>query len=468
MEKQGDNPLLQNLKGGIFLARKDLAGARACFDKALALDPAYLPALANLAQLDSLERKGADSAARYQAALAKAPANSALMEALAGLAMGQRKPADAVAWMERALAVNPDALALALRAGQLYIRAGARQKALVLARKLQASHPDSADALALLGQAHVANSQLPEAADDYARLAVLAPRAAMPYVRLASVHIAQKRNGPALDALHKALALEPDMLEARFTLVNLLVMMGKFDDALAVAAAAQKRQPEAPGGYKLAGDVYSAQGKHAAALAAYDKALALNPRGPFLVQVYGALLKLGRAAEADARAGEWLRQHPGDIPTRLYYASSKLVKNDPKAAIPHYETVLKYEPDNLAALNDLAWSHQRLGQRQALGYAQRAYQLAPDNPAIIDTLGWIYLEQGELARALPLLQMASALAPQAPEIHYHYGMLLARSGDKRGARRELEKALAAGPGFARRDDAKALLATLGTAPCRPF
>jgi Flp pilus assembly protein TadD len=58
-----------------------------------------------------------------------------------------------------------------------------------------------------------------------------------------------------------------------------------------------------------------------------------------------------------------------------------------------------------------------------------------------------------------LLQQASALAPGGAEIHYHYGMLLARLGDKRGAPRALEKALAL-PGFARRDDARALLATL--------
>jgi putative PEP-CTERM system TPR-repeat lipoprotein len=407
MEKQGNNPLIQNLKGGIFLARKDLAGARACFDQALALDPAYLPALANLEQIDMIEHKSADSTARYVAALAKSPHNGALMEALAGLAMAQRKPAEAIGWMERATADNPDAEPLALRAGQMYLRAGDRQRALVLARKLQARHPDSAAALALLGQAHAANANYADAAEDYTRMAVLMPGAALPYVRLASVLIVQNRNAAALEALHKALAREPDLLEARITLVNLLVKMGKFGDALAVAGAARTRQPD-----------------------------------------------------ADARVTEWLRLHPADVPTRLYYASSKLVQNDPKAAIPHYAAVLKYDPDNLAALNDLAWSYQRLGERQALGFAQRAYRLAPDNAAITDTLGWIYLEQGDLARALPLLQKASALAPQAAEIHYHYGMLLARSGDKRGARRELEKALAAGPGFARRAEAKALLGTL--------
>lgn len=460
MEKQGDNPLIQNLKGGIFLARQDLAGARASFDKALALDPVYLPALANLEQLDALEHKSADTGARYLAALAKAPANGALMEALSALALAQRKPAEAISWMERASAANPDALPLALRMGELYLRSGAQQKALVLARKLQTSHPGSAEALALLGQAYVANANYAEAADSYVRLAVLKPGAALPHLRLASVRIAQGQNRAALEALRKALALEPDAPQARITMVNLLLRMNKAGEALAVATAAQKRQPEGAAGYKLEGDVQSAQGKYADALKAYEKALALQPRGPFLIQVYGTLQKLNRQADADARANDWFKRHPNDIPTRLHYASGKLVKNDPKAAIPHYEAVLKLDPDNLAALNDLAWSYQRLGQRQALDFAQRAFKLAPENPAVIDTLGWIYLEQGELARAQPLLQKASALAPNAGEIHYHYGMLLARSGDQRGARRALEKALASGPGFARRAEAKALLGTL--------
>ena len=460
MEKQGDNPLVHNLKGGIFLARKDLAGARASFNRALALDPVYLPALGNLEQLDALENKGADTIKRYLAALNKAPRNAALMEALAGAMLAQRKPADALAWMERARTERPDALAPALRLGELYLRTGEQAKALVLARKLQAGHPASADALALLGQAQVANAAYADAAETYSKQAAMTPGAALPWLRLASVHIAQQRSGAALDALHKAVTLEPGLTEARITQANLLVRLGKFGEALALAGAAQKREPGNALGYKLEGDIQSAQGKHADALKAYERALALHPRGPSLVQVYGALQKLGRTADAETRMAQWLNKHPGDIPTRLYYASGKLVKNELKSAIPHYEAVLKVDPDNLAALNDLAWSHQRLGQRQALGYAQRAHRLAPDNPAVIDTLGWIYLEQGELGKAMPLLQKASALAPQAGEIHYHYGMLLARSGDKRGARRELEKALASGPSFARRAEAQALLSSL--------
>jgi cellulose synthase operon protein C len=79
---------------------------------------------------------------------------------------------------------------------------------------------------------------------------------------------------------------------------------------------------------------------------------------------------------------------------------------------------------------------------------------------VMDTLGWLRLETGDVRGALPLLRRASALAPESAEIRYHLGQCLARSGDKRAARLELEKALAAPGEFARRDDARALLSTL--------
>lgn len=460
MEKLGNNPLVQNLKGGIYLARNDLRSARASFMGALALDAAYLPALTNLERLDVLEHKTVETRKRYLAALTASPGNSAVMEALSSLAMSHNNAAEAIQWMERATAEHPEALPLALRAGAMYLRAGDKHKALVFARQLQTGHPASAEAVSLLGQAYAANGQYGPAAETYARLAALKPATGTPHLYLASVLIAQKQDAAAVGALNKALALEPDLLEARITLINLLTRNNRFGEALALAVAYQKRQPDAAAGYKLEGDVYGAQSKHAAAYKAYERAFALAPGGALLIQMYGTLVKLGRTAEADASVTQWLRKHPQDVPTRLYYASSKLVGDEPKAAITHLELVLKYAPDNLAALNDLAWSYQRINDKRGLALAQRANALAPDNPAVMDTLGWIYLEQGETARALPLLQKAAALAPNAAEIRYHYGMLLAKTGDKRGARRELEHALASTSRFAKRAEAKALLGTL--------
>ncbi|HEU4846066.1 MAG TPA: XrtA/PEP-CTERM system TPR-repeat protein PrsT [Burkholderiaceae bacterium] len=460
MARQGDNPLIENLKGGIGLARGDLRAARASFERALQLAPAYLPALSNLERLDALEQHPADSRARYVAALARAPHDAALMEALAQLAVRHRQMAEALGWMERARAEQPDALPLALRTGSLYLSAGQPAKAMQLGRQLQARHPSDKAVLALLGQAAVAAGRYPEAVDAYTRLAALLPGAARPHLYLADVLIAQQQEAAARQALDKALALDPGLLDARITLVNLLLRQGKTDQAMATAQALKKIDPDGAAADKLAGDVQSAQGRHAAALQSYQQAFARAPSGPALIQLSNALSRLGRRAEADALAARWFGQHPGDVPTLLHVASTKLTQDDPAGAIPHLEAVLKVEPGNLAALNDLAWSYQRVGNTGALAVAERAQLQAPDNPAVMDTVGWILLEQGKLARARPLLQRASALAPRAPEIHYHYGLLLAKAGDKRAARGELEKALAGGPGFAQRQQARALLDNL--------
>ena len=70
------------------------------------------------------------------------------------------------------------------------------------------------------------------------------------------------------------------------------------------------------------------------------------------------------------------------------------------------------------------------------------------------------VEQGDTARGLPLLQKASSQAPNAMEIRYHLAQALHKSGDKAGARRELDKLLASDTPFAHADEARALLKTL--------
>jgi putative PEP-CTERM system TPR-repeat lipoprotein len=243
-------------------------------------------------------------------------------------------------------------------------------------------------------------------------------------------------------------------------LLDLLIGQKKFADAEQLAVALQQHRPQAAGGFKLEGDLRTAQRQPAAALAAYERAFTLEPGGALMIQLHGALNAVGKPAQADTRMAQWLHQHPDDVHARLHDASSKLVRNDYRGAIEQLEAVLRRDPKNVLALNDLAWTFQRINDKGALAYAERAHRLAPDSPAIMDTLGWILLESGDLARALPLLQKASAMAPNASEIRYHFGLVLAKSGDKRGARRELERLLAAPGEFARRAEAKAFLATL--------
>lgn len=461
LEQEDDNPLVQHLKGDISLHGNELRGARQGYARALRHDAAFLPALEKLRQLDLLEHKPPENTRnRYLAALSASPGNSAAMETLSSLAMSRQHPAEAVSWMERACAQNPHSLPLALRAGALYLQLGRHDEAHRLVQGLVSAHPANSELLCMLGQIHLASANYPAACDVFTRLAAMLPSSGLPHWHLASALGAQGNDAAALHALKSALATEPDLFAAREALVQLFIRHGRFNEALNAAIVGQCRQPGAAAPHRLEGDVYSAQSRHDMACLAYQQAFALQPTCQTLLLLHGSLNRQKRLAQADELMASWLTTNPGDIEARLHLAACHQSRQDLHAAGAELATVLRYDPDNLTALNDLAWTCQRLAQPQALHLAQRAHALAPDNPAIMDTLGCILTEHGELARALPLLQKASALAPHVGEVHYHLGSLLFKSGDKEGARRALEKALASPPPFDKRTDAQQLLFSL--------
>ncbi|CAN7319782.1 PEP-CTERM system TPR-repeat protein PrsT [Pseudoduganella sp. LjRoot289] len=459
LEKQGNNPAVQNLKGGVLLASQDFAGARVAFQGALSLDPAYQPALDNLAQLDVLEQQPERARQRYEAVLAKDKRNIAVMTALARLATGQGRIAEAIAWLERAQRENPDALAPAMLLAKYYLRAGDTPKALILAQKIQAGNPGNTEALALLALAQTTAGNHEAALDSYSSLAALQPDSPMVQMQIAGANMGLRKLPAALTAARKALALQPENGLAQLTTVRLLVEQGSWNEAFAIAQAAQKRNPQLPLGYRLEADILMAQSRTAPALKQYEYAYKLEPSGPAMIAVHRALTTLGRKPEATERFLQWLKLNPRDGAARIYLASALLAAQDYAGAAAQYEKIVEADAGNVMALNDLAWTLQSMKDQRALEFAERAHKLAGDNPAIKDTLGWVLTEQGQAGRALPLLKQASEAVPQAADIRFHYATALMKTGDKPAARRQFELLLA-DKSFTRQAEVRALLPQL--------
>ena len=97
----------------------------------------------------------------------------------------------------------------------------------------------------------------------------------------------------------------------------------------------------------------------------------------------------------------------------------------------------------------------------ATGFAERAYALRPNDPAVIDTLGWLLFRQGQVDRGLALLRDARLRDSTDPEIRYHLAAALAKSGRRTEAREEVAQALKGGASFAGIEDARKLQTELG-------
>ncbi|WP_219118188.1 XrtA/PEP-CTERM system TPR-repeat protein PrsT [Janthinobacterium sp. UMAB-56] len=459
-QQKGTNPLLLNLKGGVYLALHDLPAARASFQQALGMDPVYLPALNNLAQIDLAEKKPEQAKQRFERALAKAPKNADLCAALAKLAASQGKPDEARRWLERAHRDNPDAVAPALLLSNFYLKTGAPDKALELARTLQTGHPGDADALALRAQVEYSAGQAPAALDSYNKLASIQNSSAPLQMRIASLHLALGDHHNALQAVKRAQTLDPTLLEARVVEVAMLLNLNRQREALAVARQVQQQQPGLAAGYKLEGDVLMEQKLPQQAVKLYQHAFGISPIGPLQVQLYRALQAAGQSRDADMGMAAWLNAHPEDLSTRTYLAGMLLEARQYRAAIGHFQYIVAREAGNVVALNDLAWAYLQENDPRAQATAEQALKLAPDNPSVLDTLGWILLQQGDIQHAMPLLRKAAGLAPTSSEVQYHLAAALAKAGDKGGARRQLQQLLAANKDFPQRAEAQALLTRL--------
>jgi Flp pilus assembly protein TadD len=106
------------------------------------------------------------------------------------------------------------------------------------------------------------------------------------------------------------------------------------------------------------------------------------------------------------------------------------------ASVRDLRRLLALQPGNADALNALGYTlaDRTKDQAEALTLIEKALTLKPDEPAIIDSLGWVQYRLGHLKEAVDRLRTAYAKQPD-PEIAAHLGEVLWVSGDKDEARK---------------------------------
>ena len=124
------------------------------------------------------------------------------------------------------------------------------------------------------------------------------------------------------------------------------------------------------------------------------------------------------------------------------------------------EQVLKMYPNMWSMANDAAFILADYGKGKndldkALTLAQKAQSLTPENPLVLDTLGWVYYKRGELKQAAGLVGKSASQKPRKnPIFNYHLGMVYYQAGDKGKAKEFLQFAAAAKENFAGKDKAQ--------------
>lgn len=161
----------------------------------------------------------------------------------------------------------------------------------------------------------------------------------------------------------------------------------------------------------------------------------------------GDLLKRhARNAEARSVYDRALEFLPDD--TRLLYSRALLAASsgDIKVAEADLRAVIEQEPENAAALNALGYTLADQTDRldEALNLIEQAHKLSPDEPSIIDSLGWVQFRLGRNEEAVATLKRAYDKFADA-EVASHYAQALWATGRRELAHKVLADALAKAP-----------------------
>lgn len=130
-----------------------------------------------------------------------------------------------------------------------------------------------------------------------------------------------------------------------------------------------------------------------------------------LIAVEVALLdRFEHSLQADELLDDYLDSSPGDLELRYQRAMRAYRFGDLAGMEAELRNVLKQNPDDAIALNALGYTlaDEAVPGRldEALRLVERAHDIDPDNPAILDSLGWVLFRHGDLEAALPWLERA--------------------------------------------------------------
>ncbi len=226
----------------------------------------------------------------------------------------------------------------------------------------------------------------------------------------------QLRGNEALTLLRSVPRDDPQITQILDVETKILTNDKKLNEAFAIASAAASASNASIPDYSRLGDVYDAMKRYDLAAAAYSKAVVLARAQGLKADLWPILLLEASALE---QANRW---------------------PETRAAL---QEALAIAPEQPLLLNFMGYAELEHGENldAAEAMIRKASDLAPDDASITDSLGWALFKRGKVDDAIATLQQAAEKDPEQAEIQEHLGDALYRSGRKFEARFAWQAAL---------------------------
>jgi putative PEP-CTERM system TPR-repeat lipoprotein len=449
------------LAAAVYLSAAQWDKGKAELQMVLKLQPDEPTALRNLAKIEAIQGNHRKAKDLLHSLVKQQPDDTEALRMLAATEIRLGNPAGALAILEQGHKRKPDDLGLITDLAQTQLQLGRPDKVVELTRGLtNAQYRQQPTLLELRGKAQFLMGDSAGAAGSFEELTRLVPNSAPAYFHFANALASRGDAVRSRKALAQAIKLDPRYLPARIGEIKLRVQHNELDQAR--KALVQLRQDFGDRVEVLGIEGWFALGTGAYAIAEQKLAAALKkkPNSELLILSVRAQWAQKKQEPALKAMLDWLKAHPNDVLVHMQLADAYLAMGREADAIAAYGQVIKLAPGHVPALNNLAWLNRDRAPKQAMDYAQQAFQLAPKDPHVLDTLGMLTLKTGDLNRAYNLIRDAANIAPSDAQIQLHLGSVLLQQKRLTETRKVLEAVAKKSPGSPAAKEAQALLATI--------
>ena len=390
-------------------------------------------------QLHSLLGKHPDHKAVLEVTRDLAKGHAQLPEAhfaVAQAAIGAGNYDLAASEVKEALKLKPDWELGALLNAQVLQEKQPGPKAAEYLRGFLETYPKSREVRANYARLLIASKQLKEARDQYQIMLNDAPTNPDIVVTMGLLSLQMNDLDQAEASFKRALELKyRDLDSLHFYLGQVYEERKQYDDAM-------KQYSAVTAGEQFVG----AQARYAFLLGRQNKVAEAREylknvkttseeQRSLLIQAEAQLLREAKDYEASFDVLNKALQKQPDQPDLLYDSAMAAEKLDRIDVVEtNLRKLIALKPDHAQAYNALGYTLADRTERfkEAKGFIEKALTLSPDDPFILDSMGWVLYRMGNAKEGLEFLQRAYTKRPD-PEIAAHIGEVLWARGQKQDA-----------------------------------
>lgn len=352
----------------------------------------------------------------YRSILQSDPEDMWSRNALAVLILQTGEVDEAITVLKEAIAFDSDFALSHVNLGQAYLADGVADDA--LKQFEQALAIDEDEWRAHLGRAGVllARGEAKEAETAYRRVLELNPHSHQAHRAMGGIFEAGGELEKAVRHYDQAVDVVQDDVQTRVKLSALLAGSGKLEDAIEALQVAVSHRSGDASLHNNIGILYLSNRQLDLAMPHFTQAVRLAPDNASARLNLGmSLLMKQRASQALEHLQAARRLSPNDATILVQLAAAHRAQGDFEPAMKTYGEILGADPNNLDALNSLAWilaTHPTPGLRngtRAVELAEKARSLVDNQPEILDTLAAAYAEVGRYEDAVDLTSLATKI-----------------------------------------------------------